>query len=230
MNNIEFDSWYADFATHYPETKTWLQKQGAPTLRTWKDALSDCLLSDALDATAQCHRGAGPTISGPSQWPAAIRQLCKERENDRREQAGDFAPPPINRPRWRDGEETFTCPICLDTDAPTVLVLAPHTVRQLLAGVPWEECKTPIGGTGIGTVAVACCCQRGVMFAEKVVLKSDATTKKTGQLPVYEAGRMFRMQSPSRTEPADLAEWLAGLRQRKRERMPNYESAFDDFR
>lgn len=59
MNQAQFNSWYADFCTAYPQTDEFVQRggNGRATLAHWFDVLSACELDDAMNVTRRMLRG-----------------------------------------------------------------------------------------------------------------------------------------------------------------------------
>jgi len=217
MNREDYDVWESHFCKTFPEMATWLGKQDQETREAWRDALDDVPLADAMEATKLIHRGEGQQPLGPSKYPAAIRASW----HDIRETRAAVVKP-TTFGRWKDGEETYTCPLCHDTYAPDVVVLQPRAVRQAMAGVPWGEIQTPTGRRGVGTFSVACSCFRGQQHAEK--------SKR--EMYVYDPLKMFKVPDGwgLAKEPEGFADWLEQYKVMRTKRLPNYETAFDAFK
>lgn len=218
MTSNEFDFHFMpDFKSHFPEVGMWLSRQvgadgrqdsGYAVLLTWFDAIRDCSLDDAMDATARIHRGDIARPDGWSGYPGLIRRICRDHQT---------TATTYHQPKIKDGQEVYTCPLCRDASVPTVTVLAPVTVRQLLRGTEWSECTTVTGRPGIVTVAVACSCSRGQAMAERNAKQS---------WHVYDPLRMFPADCVSRHhEPDGLREWLERVRAMRVTAKPTYSTA-----
>lgn len=84
MTQLEFNHWWADYSTRFPDTGLWVSKvpAAAGLLAIWQEALSGTDLGDALEVNRQLTRGdleRWKTSSGyheREETPAMIRKLA----------------------------------------------------------------------------------------------------------------------------------------------------------
>ena len=88
MNKPEFNKWWLDYSTRFPDTGEWMNKQPAANevLTVWQEALINVELSDALEVNRRLTRGDDehwPAYER-EETPAKIRKLAWNLKQERR--------------------------------------------------------------------------------------------------------------------------------------------------
>jgi hypothetical protein len=155
VTDKEFHDWFAYHLSCFTGIAAWLDKAtkgtSAPSrkdiLARWYGVLRGVTLADAKAATLQIHSGEVEEPKGFDRHPAAVRRLCKDNTNEYHGPKRDA-----------DGNETFTCALCLDIGY--VMVWGERTVQHVEKH-GWEHAP-------IVTAAAVCICDAGNKRAANV--------------------------------------------------------------
>lgn len=153
MTQTEFQEWLKYHRSRYTGLSKFIS--GLPKVSTseveptrddvmaaWYYALKDVELEDATAATDAMHRGDYAEPKGWDRHPSAIRAIATNGKETR-----SYKPA-----RFIDGEQTFSCPHCMDQG--WITVWHPKSMNAAIVGTLGQP------GT-VTTCAVACTCKAG---------------------------------------------------------------------
>ncbi len=81
MTKKEFDQWYRDFCSAFPETSAFINIGGRPqaSLQHWYEVMERAELPDALEATKRLFDGREPVIEAYERWrtPLIVKRIAE---------------------------------------------------------------------------------------------------------------------------------------------------------
>jgi len=88
MTRPEFNLWWDDYATRFPETVAWLNTLGShkePTKTIWAEVLEDIALPDAMAANKRLSKGDAPVVKAfeRDSTAAHVRNVARECRDER---------------------------------------------------------------------------------------------------------------------------------------------------
>lgn len=97
MTRSDFDRWWADLISRFPNVDAWLMRVAPETtaqrtmLRTWADVLADVPLTDALEVNRQMQSGDAEYVADfhEQDLPKHVRRLARQLSWDRRKRTDD---------------------------------------------------------------------------------------------------------------------------------------------
>ncbi len=201
MTGEEFDDWYSDFCSAYPETAAFVNSNGNPrgTLEHWFAVLSPCDLTDAREVTRRMLAGDDPEVENYNRHttPRHVATLC-ERASVRRRLA---ASQPAN---VRQSERSYRCLLCRDTG----FVCCWHTsTMDLVAKGHAIVPRSP----ALYSMEVPCSCSAGDLWSTMEV-KERGETKRV-QPQRFDARRHFPCNGFGQADIDAMVEFVRNTRQ-----------------
>jgi hypothetical protein len=178
MNSDEFGEWSRYHKAAFPGLGEWLRRN-PETLDHWQRALTDVDLEAAKECTDQMLSGEIETPRGYSEHVRTVRTRSKELLYAGREESV---------PSRIDGEQVYSCHLCLDSGY--VLVLDPERGGQEL--LDWARSDRSQPWPASRCTSVACTCLKGERERERLATRSGENQLPPRKIDRYDTTRHFR--------------------------------------